>query len=55
LSDALPKWVRVDGTGHPVFPVGQGGSIKKYWGLALIICEATTGKRTYYRTNYINQ
>jgi len=32
---------------------GSGGSRKKYLGgLALIIGEATTSKRNYYRTNY---
>ena len=35
---------------------GRGGSRKKYLGEGpLIIWEATTVKRNYYRTNYINQ
>ena len=35
----------------------RGGSRKKYWegGWPLIIWEATTAKRNYHRTNYINQ
>jgi len=34
--------------------MGRGGSRKKYLGAwPLIIWEATTAKRNYYRTNYI--
>jgi len=38
------------------FLEARGGSRKKYLGAwPLIIWEATTAKRNYYRTNYINQ
>jgi len=34
----------------------RGGSRKNIWGAwPLVIWEATTAKRNYYRTNYINQ
>jgi len=37
-------------------PLNRGGSRKKYWGggWPLIIWEATTAKRNYYTTNYMN-
>ena len=42
--------------GDKRYRYNQGGSRKKYLGAwPLIVWEATTAKRNYYRTNYINQ